>query len=105
MNALEQRLSALERANKVRTTQAAFARQVSRVPTREGCELVAAAIEAGTVESFAVGRLLRSIRVIGHQKMLRLLDMASIRSESRRVGELTDRQKTRLATLLRARAW
>ena len=105
MNALEQRLSALERANKVRTSQAAFSRRISRVPTREGCELVAAAIEGGEVDSFPVGRLLRSIRFVGHEKTLRLLAMAQVRSDVRKVDDLSDRQKARLVALLRARAW
>lgn len=91
-----QHLEALERANRIRLARAELKRDVAA-----GRRTVAAVLL--DVPECAAGMtaydLLRAQRQWGRSRTLRLLGLAAVR-ESRRVGDLTDRQRETIAAWL-----
>lgn len=106
MNPEEQRTGALRLANEVRSSNSRLRKEIFALEHLEGLGRVADLLDdpAPPVASLSVGRLLRYARRIGDAKVRRLLAVARVSSEDRRVGELTGRQRDVLAALLRADA-
>lgn len=103
---LDQRQSALKRANEVRLTNAAFRRRVVNMDAVAGLLTVAMALENPTAEQAAlkVEDLLRMPRWMGAVVINKLLITAGVRRAGRRVRDLSARQREVLAGGLRARA-
>lgn len=101
-----QRLIALESANQVRISVADMKHRIRTQPRILGMRLVAELLldPPEFVGTIRIGRLLRSIRGIGISKAHGWLYAADVRSEDRRVRELSVRQRSVLAELLRAAA-
>lgn len=100
----QQRLERLARANVVRIANKDLKNSIRSLSYHDGLRHVAGLLEEPPpgVESVQVGALLRSIRLVKHAKTERWCGVAGIRSTSRTVGELTVRQRTALAGVLRS---
>jgi hypothetical protein len=98
------RTEALAKANRVRAEQRYLAATIRLLSAHEGRERVAALLEDGGLDGGAgtitIGRLLRSIRGYGDVKADRAVDHVRV-DRDRRVRDLTDRQRTRIAAWLR----
>lgn len=102
MHNTEQSRAALARANECRMLKAAFKRSVAEQDRAMGKLMVREAISDPPAE-FArtnVDELLRSIRSIGREKARSILVWADL-SPRRRIGELTDNERSRLDEALR----
>lgn len=97
----EQRLSALKRANEIRTWRAGFKRQLKSQPAERSKGATCAAIlaPAAKLESMQVVRLLRATRGVGPVKANRVLRAALV-SPSKTLGGLTERQRSMLVAML-----
>jgi hypothetical protein len=95
-----QRMQALERANAVRLRRAELKRRIAHGQTSAAEVILDLPWEA---RSWPVGELLTSQRRWGSIRAHKLLAGLHI-SETRQVGELTERQRRVLATQLRANA-
>lgn len=100
---LAQRMSALDHANEIRIGNAQLRREIRALSKPDAYRRVADLLECpeGYVESMPIGRLLNSIERVGARKVDRILMVACVRSSDRRVGALTDRQRSILAVVLR----
>lgn len=99
----QQRL-ALDKGNRIRFARADLKRELAKQPgLAEAGARAAALIELPSPEiaGMQVGRLLRSCRGIGPSKVRRVLLASGVLSDSRTVGELTERQRRALIGLLR----
>ena len=98
-----QRMSALRVANARRTGMAKQRQRIMCLPHLEGCELVSDLLQFPTEDAAAlsVERLLTAIHGVGRLRLGRWLARADIRTPDRRVRELTDRQRTALASVVR----
>lgn len=95
---MSQALEALALANQVRNDRAVVKRQV------KSGELTVVEVLADPpvcCETMAVGELLRAQRDWGPRRCRRLLSRASV-SEIRRIGDLTERQRSLIADLTRS---
>lgn len=100
VDAAPQHLVALEHANRVRLARAELKRRVA------AGETTAAAVVADSpwhADSMSVSELLMSQRRWGHARSRRLLTQVAI-PENKRLGTLTERQKTALAEALDPRS-
>lgn len=122
---IEQRLDALQRANRIRSARAELKRDITDRGAARGATLVASILEAacepnGTVsylDPHGIGRrlvldvelvdtmkvydLILVIRGCGHVKVRKLLNALNV-SPSKTVGGLTNRQRLELVSMLRA---
>lgn len=105
-----QQHAALRRANEIRVAQSRIRKALAALPASDGLALAADLITAepldSAVASMPVGRLLRHVRGIGHPRSEALLSWAAgtpIKA-SRRIRQLTRRQRTAIAQALRAKA-
>lgn len=110
-----QHMSALERANEIRSAHAELLEQI-RVrprtspavpPSRrrgEGARRAAYVLERGRgpCERLRVDRLLEAVPRLGPNGTARFLRAAGVTLADKRIGELTDRQRSQLAEALRA---
>ena len=97
-----QRMLALEKANHVRVTNARLFREITGLEERDARALCAAVFTDPTDEQNAakVDQLLRAVPRFGAVKVRGLLVHADIRVSGRRVGELSQRQRTLIASVL-----
>jgi len=95
----QQHLKALERANRVRLARAALKRQVASGERNAAEVILTSPWEA---ESMSISELLMSQRRWGRTRCRRVLVGLSL-PENKRVGTLTDRQRTALAAVLSAK--
>jgi hypothetical protein len=91
-----QHLQALHRANEVRLARANLKRRVSEGEISAAEVVLDAPWEA---ESMAIADLLLSQRRWGHTRVRKLLAQLPM-SETKTIGSMTERQRTRLAQLL-----
>lgn len=105
MTALPQCMQALGRANEVRLTNANFRRTVAAKPPREAAELVAYTVEHehddDSYGALATDRLLRFIPHLGQQKVTKCLMAAGVVNQSKRLRDLTPRQRAAVAAQVR----
>lgn len=95
---------ALDVGNRVRVAQANLKVEIAGLPQGEGLAVVAELLESGdlgVVGGMRVESLLVAVRGVGRGKVGRLLVSAGC-SGSRRVRELTERQRLAIAVSLRA---
>lgn len=94
---------ALEQGNRVRLQQSKLKKELKGLPQAEGLAIVADLLERGDmwlVGAMRVGALLLACQRMGESKMTRLLVTAQC-SSSRRVRDLTERQRVAIATSIR----
>lgn len=103
---MEQRMGALEVANLVRISMCERKREIHGVSTVEGLRWIASMLEDGdpVVGPMPVGKLLFAVRHVGRERVRKWLTAAGVRSEDRKVRELSERQRVVLAGVLRERA-
>jgi hypothetical protein len=94
-----QHLKALERANRVRLARAALKRQVA-AGERSAAEVIMAS--PWEAESMSVSELLMSQRRWGRTRCRRVLTTLGL-PENKRIGTMTERQRTALAAILSAK--
>lgn len=103
-----QHLVALAEANERRVRLASLRRQVSRKPTlAAGCICLAEMLEWHE-DALEPGKLLDVLAwppYMGAQEALYLVRALGVTVHDKRVRDLTERQRTHLAELLRERAW
>lgn len=104
----EQRRSALEIANAVRSHRAGIRRELRACVYREGCRRAADLIESDDeqVQAIPIDYLLVSIRCFKEAKVRRLSAKTGIRPMrlTRKIGDLTVRERRLIAGTLRERA-
>jgi hypothetical protein len=97
----DQRMNALALANTVRRANHRTAKDIARMPGREGCNTVARLLrdgdEKGPLGAIPIGRLLIAPRQMGEERVQRLLRVAGVMSGDRRLRLLTQRQRDVLA--------
>jgi hypothetical protein len=93
---LEQRMAALESANKIRSARAEWKKQVKRHP-----ELRLAPFADPLFESMKVGIYLTALPKVGRTKANKIL-MRSRISPNKTLGGMTERQRVELLALLPA---
>lgn len=98
----EQRLAALAHGNQARMANAQLRRDLKAMRKRDAYEEVAALLESPVwpADALPVMRLLVSVPGVGPERASRWLVRAGVVSGSRRVRELTVRQRTVLARVL-----
>lgn len=104
MNRTEQSLAALEKANHHRLAVAAERRRISDLPGSEGREALAELLELTSDPALLSGRVshyLRAVRGIGTQQIARFLRTLGVIDSSKRVRDLTKRQRDLLIAELR----
>ena len=99
VEAVPQHLKALERANRVRLARAALKRQVAAGDLSAAEVIMASPWEA---ESMSVSELLMSQRRWGRTRCRRVLTTMGL-PENKRIGTMTERQRTALAAMLAAK--
>lgn len=101
-----QAAKALRAANERRAILAALREHIATLGLRDGCAFVANLLDdPGEHEAaIPVGRLLMSVDRFGMQSLTLALRDAGILSADKRVRDLTPRQRTALADVLRDRA-
>lgn len=105
MQTLEQRTTALEKANRVRVVRASLKRNVSQMTRPTACAFVAEAIEENPEElrTMACADLLRAVPRLGSRKTLDVMKAAGV-PWSAKLGGLTVRQRLALRAQLEMRA-
>ena len=100
--AVEQRTTALEKANKIRLIRASLKRNVAAMTRQSAFETVAEAIEVNpeVLRTMDLLELLGAIPHVGRQTAMRFLRRCQIPA-SAKVGTLSVRQRIELAALLR----
>lgn len=102
MDVVEQRLTALEKANRIRAMRAELKREIRSLGTVDGRVVAAQAIEVppDDIETMRVETLLISIRHFGNRRIHRVMLDAGI-PPKRSIGALTRDQRRKLAVILR----
>jgi hypothetical protein len=105
MTAIPQHMQALEHANEIRCANAEFRREVMVLSSRAAAERVAYTVEheydAEACGALRIDRMLRFIPHLGAQKAAKCLIAAGVVNQSKRLRELTPRQRTAIAAQLR----
>lgn len=99
-----QRKLNLTRANFVRVAIAEERGRISRMPYLDAAEHVANVLDhpGDVLGAMHIGHLLTAVRLIGEQKMNRMLAEAEVVSANRKLRQLTASQRGRLAWLILA---
>ena len=102
MNVVEQRLTALEKANRIRMMRAELKQEIRSLGTVDGKAVAAQAIEVppNDIETMEVETLVIAIRHFGTRRTHRVMLDAGI-PPKREIGRLTREQRKRLTTILR----
>lgn len=100
-SAADQRMSALQKANQVRTGRAALKIEIASLSPMDGRRRVAEILRdpPPCMETVRVHELLRCCRLIGIGKAYRFLARHRV-SDARRIGTLTQRQVSMIAAEL-----
>jgi hypothetical protein len=103
---VEQRRQALALANRRRFAQAAMLKLIREAAFRQGCEIVAQVLDGPDEDQARIpaARLLLAVHRFGEARLDKLMREAGVLSSQRRVGMLTDRQRTVLAAGIRRMA-
>lgn len=106
MTALTQPLQALELANTVRSHNHVRKQEIRNLPQREAFLVVADIVDSphGPVGAMHIDQLLEAITRIGSDSACRLLLRAGVYMHTRRIRELTPRQRAAVAAALREKA-
>ena len=108
-NPYEQRIAALESANKVRIAAADLKKEIGMMGHQQGLERVLCILEAADISDVAgalsVRQLLLAVPWVGERKLHQFLDIAAIRRgrENRRLRDWTLGERSRLALAIRDR--
>jgi hypothetical protein len=95
-------MEALELANTTRIEMAAVCRDIAAATKRDGRNMAGELLASGDprIEPMPIHRLLDAIPRVGYVKVAKTLQRAGVVAGSRRVRDLTDRQRTALVDML-----
>lgn len=104
MNAVAQRMTALEKANRVRLAKVMTKRTLGELDAKESVAYLAELIESddATMAGMKLGEALLACRHMGVQGMGRIVKHAGVMSADRKIRDLTDRQRRDLVHALRS---